>query len=73
MIWSGLMKQKIQLPKVGTRVFTPDWDKKWDIEDIKMIMKHQGLVFEVENSARGKAMIEPLKHLLKEIDMQIKS
>ena len=67
----GLAKKPI-LPQLDTRVFTLDYDKKWDMEDVKMILKHQGLVFEVENSARGKAVLEPLKHILKEVNMKIK-
>jgi len=72
LIRTGLKKKPIQFPKVGTRIFTLNYDKRWDMEDVKNIMKHQGLVFEVENSERGKAVLEPLKHILTEIDMKIK-
>lgn len=68
----GLKKKPMQFPKVGMRTFVPDYSKKWDMEDVKNIMKHQGIGFEVENSVRGKALIEPLKHLLIEIDLKIK-
>ena len=72
LIRMGLKKRPMQFPKVGTRTFTLDYSKKWDMEDVKNIMKHQGLVFEVENSERGRAVLEPLKHILTQIDLKIK-